>query len=175
MRAHGDIVFGLVVTLVAALMMTVVIPVGIDSPGEVDILALSPSFWPLVIMALMGSIGLVVTLRALLALRAAKEPDAAGPLPDNASTAGATASGGGSNARVVACVAILFAFQQLLEPLGLVLASTLVITALMLLAGERRARLIVPIALLVPAGLYLFFTHVAMVQIPLGVLEPLTR
>ena len=65
----------------------------------------------------------------------------------------------------------MFIYQALLEPLGFVAASMLAIIVLTVLGGERRAYVVLPVAILVPLGLYWFFTVAASVQIPMGYFE----
>jgi hypothetical protein len=43
----------------------------------------------------------------------------------------------------------------------------------LLLAGERRATIIIPVAALLPVVLYLFFYKIANIPIPLGIAAPL--
>ena len=50
--ARNDLIFGSTVLGLALRMLFVGIPIGIESPGDVDILALAPTFWPNIIMAL---------------------------------------------------------------------------------------------------------------------------
>jgi putative tricarboxylic transport membrane protein len=172
---RSDLLFGLVIITATVLMATVVIPLGVDSPGNVDILALSPSFWPYIITSMMALIGVIMTLRAGLLLRTGTDV-AATPHVEEAETDPDTDgsrdySFAQASRRVAMCLVILFAYYLALEPLGFVAGSVLVIVALTLLTGERRAHVIAPVALLAPILLYLFFTHVAVVRIPLGLFE----
>jgi hypothetical protein len=73
--------------------------------------------------------------------------------------------------RWLAALALLAAFYLLLEPLGMILASILVMFALMALGGERRPHVMVVLALSLPIALFIFFRYVANVFIPLGPLE----
>jgi len=73
---------------------------------------------------------------------------------------------------LIGVITTLAAYYIALEPLGFVLASTIALFVLLLLAGERSALALVSISLVLPITLHLFFTHVANIPIPSGVLQP---
>ncbi len=161
--ARNDLIFGSTVLGLALLMLFVGIPIGIESPGDVDILALAPTFWPNIIMALLALIGIIMVISSMMLLRA---PEQADKDSEDQSYGPALAL-----TRVIACIVVMFIYQALLEPLGFVAASMLAIIVLTVLGGERRAYVVLPVAILVPLGLYWFFTVAASVQIPMGYFE----
>jgi putative tricarboxylic transport membrane protein len=170
MSARANLIFGLTILCFTLAMVLVVIPVGIDSPSNVNILALSPTFWPNIIMGLMATISIVVIIKAALSLRAGERAIASASSDDEEDKSLPLAQ---AAMRFVACIVILIIYYHLLIHLGFVAGSILVIVALMLLGGERRLKIIIPLATLFPVGLYLFFTHVAVVHIPTGLFEGL--
>ena len=174
--AKADLTFGLGVIALAILMLIVIIPIGVDSPGEIEILALAPAFWPNIIMGLTIVIGLTMSGRAFYRMRAGDQGESAST--ETAADADAPSepemsdqSRSGSTLKAVAAVIIMFGFYFALPELGFVACSIVVILALAFLAGERRWLIVVPTAVLVPIALYLFFTHVAVVRIPVGLFE----
>ena len=67
---------------------------------------------------------------------------------------------------------ILFFYYITLPSLGFVLSSTIVLFVLLLLAGDRNFASLLIIPLLLPISVYWFFTKVANIPIPAGILEP---
>ena len=53
---------GIVVLLLAALLFAVVIPLGIDSPNQIDNAALAPDLWPKIIVVLFGFTGVLLAV-----------------------------------------------------------------------------------------------------------------
>ena len=163
---RSDLLFGLSVLALSALLFFVVIPVGVDSPGEVRILALAPSFWPNVIDGFMGVIAIVIIGRACTQLM-----NKSGVPHEEESSEAAALPLKVAALRVISCFALCVLYYVLLEQLGFIAASIVIIGALSALAGEFRWYIVVPVALLLPTGLYLFFTRVAAVHLPLGLFD----
>jgi len=154
-----DLIAGLLLTCIAVLVVWVAIPYGIQEPKKVKFAALSPSYYPRLVGYCLLAFGLI-----LLATRwFAKKNDV-----DTS-----------SNLRpkwvliLLAIVVTLAAYYIALEPLGFVLASAIAVFVLLLLAGERSILALISIPLLLPMALHFFFTNVANIPIPSGVLQPL--
>ncbi len=152
---------GFGVALLGLLIFAVLIPWGIDQPGNVEHTALAPDFWPQIIA------GAMMVLGALLAIR---------PGPDDDDDE----DGGEDSGRwlhrlpgLAAVLGALFGFHLLIPSLGMVVPGVAVIFGLMVLGGERRWLLAAVVAAGVPVLLYAFFVHVAGIPIPLGVFETL--
>lgn len=160
MLANKNLLAGLVLLAFGVLTLLVLIPYGVQNPSSVQYRALSPSYWPNIVAVAISVIGLALAVTA--ALRGASDDDRF------------TASDSlWLTLRPFVALAICFALYFALEPLGFVLTCTLALAALMILAGEFRPHVILPVALIVPFGLHLFFTKAASVPIPMGILEPL--
>lgn len=138
----------------------VIIPNGIDEPGGVQFAALSPSYFPRIVCYMLAAFGALVIVRTLLAKPASSQTDA-DAAPDERVIM-----------RTVTVFAVLLALYVALEPLGFPLTGCLALLVLMFLADERRLAIMLPIAVGIPAGLYLFFVKAANVPIPSGILEP---
>jgi uncharacterized membrane protein len=154
-----DIVTGLLLISMALLLVLVLIPLGVVEPKKVKFAALSPSYYPRLVGYCLLAIGaLMVVTRWFGAKR---------------DSADETAPAQTRSPRVLLVLfLILFAFYWTLPHAGFVLGSALALLCLLLLAGERRPLMIIAIAIIVPSLLYLFFTKVANIPIPAGVLEP---
>ena len=159
---------GVGVALLGFLIFTVLIPWGIDQPGNVEHAALAPDFWPQIIAVIMMALG------ALQALRPA--PDDDDEDEDDAETEDG-AEGAGRRPHRLAGLAVvlgaLFGFYVLIPSLGMVGPGMVIIFGLMVFGGERRWLPATLIAAGVPILLYLFFVHVASIPIPLGIFETL--
>ena len=159
MENRIDLIAGAVLFALGVLGVAVFIPIGIQEPNSVDFAALSPSYWPYIVATAICALGLALTITALVA----KQADEPAPAASRSTWLAL---------RPFAALGICFALYLGLEPLGFVLACAIGLAALMLLAGEFRIHFVLPVAIVVPLGLYLFFTKAASVPIPMGVLEP---
>ncbi len=160
MRAdeRNDLILSGVTVAFALLVMFVVIPLGVEDPGTINVLALGPSFWPFIIASFICLMGLILGGQAYRRFRA----------DGNRLTAG----GDGQQfalARWFGALVLLAGYYLLLGLLGMVVTSVLVLLLFMLLGGERRPVLIASISLILPIALYLFFRYVANVAIPMGI------
>lgn len=159
MLTNKNLLSGLALLAFGVLSLTVLIPFGVQQPPSVQYRALSPSYWPYIVAIAICALGLALTITAIVS----KQPDAPAPTADGSTWLAL---------RPFVALAICFALYAGLEPLGFVLACAIGLAALMLLAGETRIHFVLPVAIVVPLGLYLFFTKAASVPIPMGVLEP---
>ena len=151
---------GVGVSLLGLLILTVLIPWGIDQPGNVEHTALAPDFWPRIIAVIMMVLGVLQAVR---------------PVPDDDGEDGGEDSGRWLHRVPGLAVALgaLFGFYVLIPSLGMVAPGVAVIFGLMVFGGERRWLLAAVVAAAVPLLLYAFFVHVAGIPIPLGVFETL--
>lgn len=133
------------------------IPNGIDEPADIEFAALSPSYFPRLVCYMLAVFGAIVIVQTLL-----KKPDngADAEVPDDRNIM-----------RTFTVFALMLALYIAIEPLGFPLTGALALGLLMFLADERRITIMIPVAIGVPALLYLFFTKAASVPIPAGVLE----
>lgn len=156
-----DLIAGLLILAFGLTAIFVLIPKGIDEPASVQFAALSPSYWPRIICMILTAFGAVITLRALL--RPGLPPDGEAAVTDSVDR---------TPLKTLVVLAGMMALYFALEPLGFPLACAIGLVLLMLLASERRPHIILPVAIGVPAALYLFFTEAASIPIPTGILEP---
>ena len=158
MRAaeRSDLILGGVTIAFACLALFVVIPTGGENPGQINMMALGPSFWPSVIAIFICSMGILVALQSYRSHRNRKSSEADGPANF-------------APARWIGALVLLAGYYLLLDILGMVVTSALALLTFMLLGGERRPVLIVAITVILPVALFLFFRYVANVSIPMGI------
>jgi len=165
--ARDDIFLGLGVIALALIANFVIIPAGVSLPPKVPFKALEPAFWPNIIIYVLAFLGLVLVVQGLLASRGERATVQAVDSSNTDTKAKSSYPG-----ITAIAIALLFVFNFLLNTVGFILASVVLLPVFMLLMGERRYWLIALIAVVLPFALHFFFRHVASVYVPLGFLEP---
>ncbi|WP_170418814.1 tripartite tricarboxylate transporter TctB family protein [Ruegeria atlantica] len=163
-----DLFAGALFLVLGILTLIVLIPVGVDSPGSVEISALSPEFWPRVIAMAVVVVALCLLAESyfLKVPNLDEDEDAEADAAYKLDTLPGTL-------RTVILIFALFLFYFALTTLGVVASSIVLMLAMMLFFGERKWYYIVPISIILPILLYLFFLHIAGVPMPLGIFETL--
>ncbi|GAA3281697.1 tripartite tricarboxylate transporter TctB family protein [Nesterenkonia halobia] len=150
--ALGTRIAAVVILAVAAVVLTDAVRIAVDGgfgPSE-------PGFFPLIV-----GVGLAVFGTAFL-LRTTAVPDLA--LREQAGEEHAT-----THWRTLwSVIGGLVAYAVLLEPLGYILATSLFFLAVNLIAGSRRWVRTIIIAVLLATVLYLGFTELLGVRLPVG-------
>lgn len=155
-----DIIIGSSVIAIALAGLFLIIPQGVSIPGGIDLSALSPDFWPKIVMYGLVIAGGIILFQGFVPKAEQQE----GEIQESLSWDVATV-------KLVICILTIFLYYFAISYLGIVISSVVVLLGLMLLGGERRAKLLLPVAMLLPILLYYFFTHVANVPLPLGLFE----
>jgi len=118
-----------------------------------------PSFFPLVVTAIL------IALAAALLVQALATNDSAGtPTPDDAGTSAVDRRFG------IFALAVLLGYIALLPILGFVLATAPFFAVLMVIYGERRPLLVVAGAVIMTVILYGLFRHAFGIFLPRGLL-----
>ncbi len=156
-----DLVIGSGVVVLALLGLLTIIPSGVVVPGGIDIAALSPDFWPKIVM-----IGLVIAGAIVLFQGVYPAADANNSAGDDESL-----SFGVASLKLVTAILSVFVYYFAITHLGIVISSCIVLLGLMMLGGERRVVILLPTAIILPVLLYYFFTYVANVPLPLGMFQ----
>ena len=173
-KANREIGLGSAIVVFAALGFLLAIPYGIVMPGNIEVLALAPNFWPFVVMAMAGIAGAVITAQGFLdrtkpdVPHVSATPDEATPVFEEIDDDRPPAE---AAMRATIVVGSLFALYFAIPFAGIVAGTMVILIFLIWLSGERRWRLILSIAILLPLVLYFFFVHVANVPMPVGVFE----
>jgi putative tricarboxylic transport membrane protein len=153
-----DLFAGLLFTCIAVLVIWVAIPYGVQEPKKVKFAALSPSYYPRLVGYCLLAFGLLLLLTRWLSSKT--QVDSTSSLRSRWLLI------------FISIVATLATYYVALEPLGFVLASAIAVFILLLLAGERSVIALISIPLILPIALHLFFTKIANIPIPSGVLHP---
>jgi len=152
---------GIAACVLSIFLIFIGIPNGVSSPSNVNNIVLSPAFWPYVLSAITGLIGLGL----LFGARRTGSIGQANP-GEQADTRDAPGMTGWL--RLLALAAIMIITMFLLPRLGMVWTTMLLFLFTTFLFRTRHPRTAVVCAILIPLGLYLFFAHVAGVGIPQG-------
>ena len=157
-----DLIAGVVLCALGILGVAVLIPTGIQEPQSVDFAALSPSYWPRIVCIALAAMGLAIAVATFFT--------------DDQAEAGDESESSEYSLPVIAlrvalAVALMFIGYILLEPLGFVVTSALAMLVFMAYAGERNLMVMLLLSAGVPLFLFFFFTKVASIPIPNGVLN----
>ena len=145
------------------IVLFAVIPYQIRVPGGLPFAALSPAFWPTTVTIMGMTVGLLIALRGLL-----NAPDDVGE-----ETAGDPDEPPREEWRAIAAMVVMFGYLGLIHLIGIVAASIAVVVVLAALFTEQRHWWVALVAVIVPIALYLFFTRIVRIPLPLGVFEQL--
>lgn len=160
--ARNDIFLGLGAIGFAAFLSLYLLPLGIVLPGNTETRALAPDFWPTIIVEIAGLAGACLIVHGWLNRRNATDDDtASGDMREKLAVA----------ARVGIAFGAMFACYWLVPTLGLVAGAIALCAFLMILGGERRLLIVLPVSIILPVLLYLFFAGFAGVPIPTGIFE----
>ncbi|MGC1498288.1 MAG: tripartite tricarboxylate transporter TctB family protein [Sulfitobacter sp.] len=141
---------------IAALFLALIaIPTWVSSPSNVSNIVLSPLFWPYILTALTGIIGLGL-------LFASRHAEAQGARTDDAP------SDDRSWHRLLALAVIMIVTMFALPRVGMVWTTMIVFVLTAFLLRTRHPVTALICALIIPLVLYAFFAHVAGVAIPQG-------
>ncbi len=160
-RSRSDVIFGFGTALGALLMAVWVIPHGVTAPSSVKALPLSPTFLPYVLTACIGLLGLVCGCQAAFGRGVPSEDDARLDVRPRWPL------------RLLVVLAIFLAYYAFAEPLGMLPVAVVLMGMMLWLGGERSVLRGLLLSVALPLGVYLFFTQVAQVPLPAGILEDL--
>lgn len=146
---------GIAACAVALFLIFFGIPNGVSSPSNVRNIVLAPTFWPYVLSAITGLIGLGLFINGW-------RQNQSEPIDEE------TEQGAHGWLRLLALVVIMVITMYALPRLGMVWTTMLVFVATAFLFRTRHPRTALLCAVLIPLALYLFFAHVAGVGIPQG-------
>lgn len=160
--ARVDLRSGLVLTVLFCIVLFLVVPAFVDVPPSIEIRALAPDYWPIVILQMLVGFSLLLSLCSWRTLRKARGERKPQRTPPSTASPHATVYRG-----LLLC---LFAGYYLCIPvLGLLVASALALPAMALLYGERRFVLLAASTAGVLILLQVFFVRIANVPVPTGI------
>jgi len=137
-------------------LIAIAIPFWVSSPSNVRNIILSPIFWPNVLAAITGLIGVGLIVTSI-----------AGPRPET--SAASDVADRPAAFRRLAIMAVIMAATVLVMPrVGLVWTAMVTFVSTAFLVKTKHPRTAVVCAVLIPLVLYVFFAHIAGVAIPQG-------
>ena len=162
----SDAILGAVLTVGGLVMLFVIIPISVQVPKSNKVLALSPDFWIKIIVWFALFLGVHLILQGLRNAKQKLSKDEIAAIEEKQTHHHSMRR---SVLMVLLAIANLFLYYFLIIWLGMVLASSISVVTFCLLCGERRIKIMAPIAVLLPMGLYYFFLKVASIPMPLGI------
>lgn len=137
-------------------LIAIAIPFWVSSPSNVRNIILSPIFWPNVLAAITGLIGVGLIVTSI-----------AGPRPETSADSG-VADRPAAFKRLAIMAVIMAATVLVMPRVGLVWTAMVTFVATAFLVKTKHPRTAVVCAVLIPLVLYVFFAHIAGVAIPQG-------
>lgn len=158
MSIKRDTLVGYLVTIFSLTLIFYLIPNFIDSPTFVKKIVLSPVFWPTVIGWLMLVIGVGIVITQHLSrgdIKLTEDKDSYDDEPNK------------SYSRVISFAVFMIVYYLLIPVIGMVWSSCLafIIFSMVISETEHRKTAVI-VGILLPLALYMFFNHVAGVNIP---------
>jgi putative tricarboxylic transport membrane protein len=164
----SDAILGAVLSVGALFMLFVIVPISVQVPKSNKVLALSPDFWIKIILWFMLLLGVQLLYQGLKTAKELMADEEIAAIEDAKTHHHPM---GRSVFMVMVAITNLFVYFFLIDWLGMVIASIISVITFALLCGERRIKIILPIAVILPIGLYYFFLKVAHIPMPLGIFE----
>jgi hypothetical protein len=152
-----DILAASVFVFFGLLLILLLIPRGVVEPGNVELAILSPSYYPKIISYILILIGLGIFIKNF--------PN--GFFEESEKIEKKYLF------RILIIFITILTIVFFLPTFGIPLTSGIALLFLLMLGGERRPIIIFLVSTLVPLLIYLFFTKVAQIPIPNGMLESL--
>ena len=152
-----DILAASIFVFFGLLLILLLIPRGVVEPGNVELAILSPSYYPKIISYILILIGLGIFIKNF--------PN--GFFEESEKIEKKYLF------RILIIFITILTIVFFLPTFGIPLTSGIALLFLLMLGGERRPIIIFLVSTLVPLLIYLFFTKVAQIPIPNGLLESL--
>ena len=163
---YADAILGAVLVATSGFLLAVLIPLGVQLPKSNKVLALSPDFWIKIIVWATLVLGLFILYRGIVHARREPGPDEVAAIEEDLRHYHPL---GRAVFRAATAVVGLIVYFFFIDWIGIVAASVLAIVGFILLCGERRWKIALPLAVLLPVCLYYFFLKVASIPMPLGI------
>ncbi len=159
-----DFYLGAGLAAVSAIFLFFVIPNAVVVPSNIKIISLRPDFWPAVLCIIIIVLSLLLLVTSYIKNRASSAIGKQEHLEEK------TAPRAMAILKPLSVIGILLLYYFAIDFLGIILSSTAALLGLALLYGERNYKMLIPLAIVVPIVLYLFFSKVANVPLPIGYL-----
>lgn len=158
MSIKRDTLVGFLITIFSLLLVFYFIPVFVDSPTSVRKIVLSPVFWPTIIGWLMFIIGVGILTSQYLNRNSKDLTESTTSYDDKPSK---------SYGKLLMFAVFMVAYYLLIPAIGMVWSSCIAfIVFSIVISGTEHRKTAIIVGLLLPLALYVFFYHVAGVNIP---------
>lgn len=156
-----DVVTGGILLAFGLCLFFVFVPIAVPVPESLPARAIAPDLWPKTTSFLIAFFGLFILGRGLVDARVFKAPaDSAAEAPPSLV----------ERIRLPLAIGGFFAYWGLIPLVGLPVSSVGAFVLYAVLLGERRPAVVAAVAVATSAGLFYFFTEIASIPIPLGML-----
>lgn len=169
---NKDIWIGLVTLVLALSGYFIVIPYAVVVPQNLDNIALSPAFWPDIIMLILSLCACIILIQGIIEYRSQHTTTASAA---NALDRDHKPTGIASRETFILVTLILsfIVYYLLIDWLGIWLSSSLMLFFLMALGSKKPTKkywiITFLLSTILPSLLYFFFTRVANVYLPQGI------
>ena len=157
-----DFYLGAGLAAVSAIFLFFVIPKAVVVPSNIKIISLRPDFWPAILCVVIIILSLLLLATSYINYRASsptgKQPHSSEKIAPRPMAI----------LKPLSVIGVLLLYYFSINFLGIILSSTAALLGLALLYGERNFKVLIPLAIIVPVVLYLFFSKVANVPLPIG-------
>lgn len=146
------------------------VPWGIFVPASIKIAVMSPAFFPETVIVFIVALSLILAIQSIIAM---KMKNTEGAVQGGKAEAGETEPPVKRTVKIIkitASVILLILYYEAVIFFGMLPASIVFLVLFSLLYGERRFKITVPLAVLLPALIYMFFTMIAKIPLPKGIL-----
>ena len=150
---NKNFISGIIFFTFGVILYFVLIPFGIDEPKKIKYAALSPSYYPNIVAIILIILGIAISIKA-------KYFDKLILLDNNLRD--------DFLKRYFIILLVLVIFANILNPLGFIVSSTLVLLYTFYFAEEKNFYLIFFLSISFPLFLYFTFLKIARIPIPTG-------
>jgi len=146
-----------------------VVPWGIFVPASIKIPVMSPAFFPQTVIIFIVALSLILAIQSIIAMKVTgRKGEATGETVETGKT-DQSVTRAMKITKITASVILLILYYEAVIFFGMLPASIVFLVLFSLLYGERRFKITVPLAILLPALIYMFFTVIAKIPLPKGI------
>ena len=165
-KVSKDTILGLCLAGVFTVILFFIIPRAVVVPSSIKIMSLRPDFWPGFLLVLLIVFSLLLAgIPILKSIRSKDQTDT-----KKTKISACTQPSQLEQFKPYVVMIGLFVYYIMVEPLGIVVSSIIALGCLALLYGVCNMKTLVPVSVILPIGLYLFFTKIANIPLPVGLI-----
>jgi hypothetical protein len=165
-----DVLLAIGLLLFFLLTYFYIIPMGIYVPSNIRLRVMAPDFFPKTVSLFLIFMSLVLAFQTLVLMRKRRHGSILAKPPESERSASDAEIGWIPVVKVLSAILMLFLYYLAVVWIGILAASILFLLIFSILYGERRFKFTLPLAVGLSVIIYLFFTKVAMIPLPNGIL-----